>query len=171
MTLYRPVVQRIVTGRTWKMYEVRNSCARARSLRRFLFLDCKNLLTLIVTAVWTNTVRHIQIVAIRAFRQILRLEREMAAAAITASFGQFPLWKGGHSTPYIGCAGCTVESVHRTRSRTRRGGLVEQLSQHSETRIELLIPAITVAFIPVLAAIWAQPSAARAANRHHRYCQ
>lgn len=64
-----------------------------------VFGDGDNFFTLVIAAVRADVMRHIHLVTVGTFREILRLEREMAPAAVTASFGQFPFWKRGHVTP------------------------------------------------------------------------
>ena len=71
---------------------------RPMSFSFFLF-DGDHFLTFVITAVWANPVRDVQIVTVGTFRQILRLEREMAAAAVTASLGSFPFWERWHDAP------------------------------------------------------------------------
>src|SRR5581483_3990255 len=65
---------------------------RQNSASLFRFFDRNNFRAIIVTAVRADPVRNIHIVAVGTFREILRLECEMTAAAVTASFREFSFW-------------------------------------------------------------------------------
>jgi hypothetical protein len=83
-------------GRANLIAPMQRTCPRAsgakrvgrvsRLLCRFGLFDRNDLSAFVKTAVGTNAMRYIQVMAVRAFRQILRFECQMTAAAITASF-------------------------------------------------------------------------------------
>jgi len=80
--------------RAW--FDQTSFCVLDRSLAFLVLFDLKDLTAVIIPAIRAHAVRNVQIVAVGTFREILLLEREMTAAAITASFGKFSFWKGRH---------------------------------------------------------------------------
>src|SRR5581483_1305137 len=57
------------------------------SLRGFLFLDRNDLGALVIAAVGADPVRHVKVVAVETLGQVWCFERQVTAAAITASLG------------------------------------------------------------------------------------
>ncbi len=73
------------------MYLAKHNLSRATEILGFaagwLLLDCEDFFTLIVPAMWTNMMGKAHLMAIGTRNQIPGRHREMAATAVTATFG------------------------------------------------------------------------------------
>lgn len=77
----------------------------------FLLFDLENLGAFVISAVRANAVRNIQVMAVGTFRKVLRREREMTAATVSAAFGKFSFWERWHVTVLLDGAQCPADDL------------------------------------------------------------